>query len=163
MSKQIHPWFWFILSAFIVLNDQITKIVAVRYLTKHTYTALPFLNFFLSYNPGAAFSFLGQAGGWQRWLLISIGIIVSAWISIWICTTRIIHMSAALTASLILGGALGNLCDRVRLGYVIDFIDFHIGYWHFATFNLADTAVTLGVFLWILRSIFFQPNKLLTK
>lgn len=129
----------------VVLLDQVSKYAVLRHIAyEHSVTVLPFLNFTLRFNTGAAFSFLGQASGWQIYLLSGISIVVSVGLIVWLYCLKSSDWLMALPLSLILGGALGNLIDRVRFGYVVDFIDFHLGAWHFATFNIADAAVSVG-------------------
>jgi signal peptidase II len=106
----------------------------------------------LAHNSGAAFSFLNDAGGWQRWLFSMIAIAAALWI------VRLLRKHAAetlfcLALALVLGGALGNLIDRVSYGYVVDFLDFHWLGWHFAAFNIADSAITAGAILLVWDSL----------
>ncbi len=161
LRKKMHKiaWPWFSLSIIIILFDQITKYFANHYLTlNEPFFVLPFLNFTLNYNPGAAFSFLGNADGWQVYLLAGISIVVSIVIFIWLMRTQRSDWLQAFALSLLLGGACGNLIDRIRFSYVIDFIDFHIKNWHFATFNIADSAISVGAFLLIIKLLFFAKN-----
>jgi len=143
---------WFALSTLIVLLDQLTKYCASRYLSgSQVVHVFPFLNFILRFNEGAAFSFLSLQNGWQVYLLSGISIAVSIGLIIWICRLSQSAWVTALSLSLILGGAIGNLIDRLRFGFVVDFVDFHVKNWHFATFNVADSAVSVGVILLVLR------------
>jgi signal peptidase II len=103
----------------------------------------------LAHNTGAAFSFLSDAGGMQRWLFSAIAVIASVWI-VWLLRRHQSQMLFALALSLILGGALGNLIDRIAYGYVVDFLSFHWDAHYFPAFNLADSAITCGAFLLIL-------------
>lgn len=137
-------WIW--LSWIIFILDQLGKWLAIRYLYFYEpIKVTPFLNWTLSYNKGAAYSFLGDAGGWQRWMFAGFALLASVIIVIWLAKLpRRSHWTAAGLA-LMLGGALGNCWDRLYHGYVIDFIDLHIKNWHmFGVFNIADTAVTFG-------------------
>ena len=109
----------------------------------------PFFNLVLTFNAGAAFSFLGTAGGWQRYFLGAIAIIISVWLVWMIWTARGRRLQSA-SLALILGGALGNVIDRFRLGAVVDFIDIHIGTVHWPAFNIADIGITVGVILLLL-------------
>lgn len=137
------PWLW--LSAIVIVFDQLTKHFVLRHLSyDQVVNALPFLNITLRFNRGAAFSFLGDASGWQIYLLAGISVVVSLLLIIWLSRLHRRQWLTAVPLSLILGGALGNLIDRLRFGYVVDFIDFHVGAWHFATFNIADAAVSIG-------------------
>ncbi len=113
---------------------------------------LPVFNLVLTFNEGAAFSFLSDAGGWQRWFFIGLTLAVSAGLVVWISRLRPGEKWLATALALVLGGALGNLVDRVRLGRVTDFLDFHWQDWHWPAFNLADSAITLGVLLLLLLS-----------
>lgn len=111
-----------------------------------------FFNLVLTYNAGAAFSFLSDASGWQRWFLSTIAVIVSVLI-VYLLYKNTTNRLFCLALSLILGGALGNLWDRIMLGHVVDFLDFHLSGYHWPAFNLADSAIFCGAFLLILDSI----------
>jgi signal peptidase II len=108
----------------------------------------------LHYNPGAAFSFLSNAGGWQRWLFTGLALAVSVGLVIWLWRLERKQYMLAAGLALVLGGALGNLLDRVLLGHVVDFISVHYGGHYFPTFNIADSAITVGAGLLILDSLF---------
>lgn len=136
-------WWW--IAAMVVGLDQLTKGLANAYLTLHTpWQILPFFNFTLMYNYGAAFSLLAEAGGWQRWFLTGLAFIVSILLIIWLARTSKQQILLAISLMLILGGAIGNMLDRIIFGYVIDFIDIYYQNWHWPAFNIADTAITLG-------------------
>lgn len=142
-------WMWISWLVFIV--DQSAKWLAIRYLYfGEPVEVTPFLNWTLDYNYGAAFGFLNKSGGWQRWFFILIAVVVCAVIVAWLMKLPRKNNFQAFALSLILGGALGNLWDRIFHSYVIDFIYFHIAAWHFAIFNLADAAVTIGAILFAL-------------
>jgi signal peptidase II len=148
---------WLALSALVIVLDQLSK----AWITSHfafgeSLTVLGIFNLVLAHNTGAAFSFLNDAGGIQRWLFSIIAISASAWI-IWLLRKHSAQVLFALALSMILGGALGNLIDRLAYGYVVDFLDFHWGIYHFPAFNLADSAITCGAFLLILDS--FKEKK----
>ena len=151
-TKKAWPWLW--LSVFIIILDQVSKYIAVHYMVygKPVYI-FPFFNLSLNFNPGASFGFLGDAGGWQIYLFAAISLIVAIILVIWLGRIKRSDGLMAAGLSLIVGGALGNFIDRVRLTYVIDFFDFHIKNWHFATFNVADSAICIGAFLVILRML----------
>lgn len=136
-------WLWLALA--VLVSDQWTKtLVEQSFYLHERLVVLPFFNITLAYNPGAAFSFLAQAGGWQRWFFAGIALLASVFIVSWMLRKQESRwVLAGLT--LVLGGALGNLWDRLVLGHVVDFLDFHWAGWHFPAFNLADTAITLGV------------------
>ena len=152
-------WLW--LSAVVVALDQITKYLAVHYLQLHTPLALlPGLNLTLTQNTGAAFSILSQAGGWQRWFFILLTVTVSIAIVIWLQNLASHRRWMACCLALILGGALGNLCDRVILGYVLDFIDVYYHHLHWPAFNIADSAISIGAIILIIDSFWFSEEKL---
>lgn len=156
VKKNKKAWFWIFLSLAIIVCDQLAKLIVLKNFTEQTIVhALPFLNFILRFNSGASFSFLGDASGWQVYLLSSISIIVSIALVIWLSRLSRSEWWIATPISLVLGGALGNLIDRLRYGFVIDFIDFHIGNWHFATFNIADSAVCVGA-TWLVLGLLYE-------
>ncbi|MGH6636685.1 MAG: signal peptidase II [Gammaproteobacteria bacterium] len=141
-------WLW--LSGVIIALDQLTKLMASRALELHQPLAVwPSVNLTLTHNTGAAFSLLDQAGGWQRWFFTAIALVVSACIVYWLYRLPRGKVVLAAGLSLILGGALGNLWDRLSLGYVIDFIDLYYSTWHWPAFNVADSAITIGAGLLI--------------
>lgn len=150
---------WLGLSAVVIALDQITKLWVVSSLRLHE--SIPLLPFFsLTYvqNTGAAFSFLAGAGGWQRWFFLVLAVAASAAILVWLWRLRENQGLVAGALSLVLGGALGNFIDRARLGYVIDFLDFHYQQWHWPAFNVADAAITCGVILLLWDSL-TQPKQ----
>jgi signal peptidase II len=135
------------LAILIFAIDQITKLLVVAMLHTNSVAIVPYLNFTIGYNKGAAFGILDAASGWQRWFFIAIAITISIIIILWSkrLTKRDKYEKVAL--GLVLGGAWGNLLDRIRLGHVVDFIDFYIGNWHWYTFNVADIAICVGAVL----------------
>jgi signal peptidase II len=144
-------WRYFPVSLVVVVLDQLTKLAALKYLVRHAEVALlPFLNLTLVFNPGAAFGFLGGAGGWQKWFFVAIALVATVVILAMLRRAGPKDGQLAVALTLILGGALGNLIDRLLYGYVIDFIDFYIGTWHWPAFNVADAAITVGAGLLIL-------------
>lgn len=152
-KKKALPWLW--LSVFIIAVDQWTKYLIVHHLAfGRPIKIFPWLNLTLNYNTGAAFSFLGTEGSWQIYLFALISLIVSVFLIIWLSRIQCSDKRKTVGLSLVVGGAFGNFIDRVRLGYVIDFIDFHIKDWHYATFNIADSAICVGVFLLIIETVF---------
>lgn len=154
--KNRKAWTWVFLSLFIIACDQLTKYIALKELTEQTVIhVLPFLNFILRFNSGAAFSFLGGQNGWQIYLLAGISIFVSTILIIWLCRLSRREWWIAIPVSFVLGGAIGNLIDRMRFGLVTDFIDFHIGNWHYATFNVADSFVCIGA-AWLIVRLFYE-------
>lgn len=148
------PLAWYLLAVVIVVADQFSKALASAGLVYADPVAVWFwLNITLHHNQGAAFSFLSGAGGWQRWFFAALALVVSAAIALWL---RQVGRSQRLLAgglALVLGGALGNLADRLRLGYVVDFISVHYRDWYFPTFNVADAAITVGAALILLDSL----------
>ena len=152
-------WLW--ISLGIIVMDQVTKQVAEAQLTPHQpVNLLPFFDWYLTYNTGAAFSLLADAGGWQRWLFTIIAIVISVVIVQWIINLPSGDRLTALSLSLILGGAIGNLIDRVLLGHVIDYIQVWLGSYPFPAFNIADAAISIGAVLLITSSLFGsnKPN-----
>lgn len=142
-------WLW--LSALIIVLDQITKTIANSYLTLHeSIEIMPLVNLTLAYNEGAAFSFLSDAGGWQRWFFTVLAIAVSGMLIVWLRRLSPSEKFIAIALALILGGAIGNVIDRVHLGYVIDFVDIYYGQAHWPAFNVADGAISIGavMLLW---------------
>nr|VFJ61737.1 MAG: signal peptidase II [Candidatus Kentron sp. FM]VFJ62763.1 MAG: signal peptidase II [Candidatus Kentron sp. FM]VFK09311.1 MAG: signal peptidase II [Candidatus Kentron sp. FM] len=139
---------WLAWAALIVILDQGTKYLASTLLEPHVpVVILPFLNFTLTHNPGAAFSFLSDAGGWQRWLFAGLSAAVSIVLIGWLHGIERGRLLLPAALTLVLGGALGNLWDRLVQGAVVDFIDLHYRGWHWPTFNVADSAITVGAFL----------------
>ncbi|MEJ1966744.1 MAG: signal peptidase II [Gammaproteobacteria bacterium] len=153
--KEPSGWRWLPLSAAVIVIDQITKLIVVNHIGyAERIPVLPVLDFTLTYNPGAAFSFLAAESGWQRWMFSVLAILVAAVIAFWM--KRLKARSQPLLAcalSLILAGALGNVIDRLRLGHVIDFV---LAYWDehmFPAFNVADSAITIGAILLVLDAL----------
>lgn len=140
---------WLAAAGAIVVLDQITKFAVVESLTLHQSVAItPFFNLVLVHNRGAAFSFLAGASGWQTMFFITIALVAVVWILylLWRYPRETLFCSAL---TLVLAGALGNVIDRIRLGVVIDFLDFHAFGWHWPAFNVADSAITCGALLLI--------------
>ncbi len=142
------------LAALVVLLDQWSKVLALEHLDYgRPLKLLPVLNLTLQYNTGAAFSFLSGAGGWQRWLFSTVALVASVVIFVWLARLKRGERLLALSLSFILGGAIGNLWDRLQLGHVVDFVSVHYGPHYFPTFNVADAAVSVGAGLMILDAI----------
>lgn len=140
---------WLGLSALIIFLDQFTKLwVSRSFAYGENLAVTEFFNLVLVHNRGAAFSFLSGAGGWQRWFFSVIAVLASGWM-IWLLRKHRQDPLFCFALSLILGGALGNLIDRVAYGYVVDFLDFYWQMYHFPAFNVADSAVTCGAALLI--------------
>jgi signal peptidase II len=152
-------WLWLVLSVVVLILDQLSKSFVVASLTYgQPYPVFPFLNFTLVYNHGAAFSFLSDAGGWQVWFLLFVALSITSGLVFWLYRTPRRLWAQSLALGLIIGGALGNIIDRVRLHKVVDFIDFHINSWHFAIFNVADMAVSIGVVVLLLSFLFEEKE-----
>jgi signal peptidase II len=155
MTRSEHPaaggWRWLWLSAAVLVADQVTKALVKAWLTpQETRPFGSFFAFILTFNDGAAFSMAAGAGGWQRWFFMVIAVVAAVLIG-WLLRRGGAAIYCAGLA-LILGGAIGNLCDRVVLGRVVDFLLFHYGRWTFPAFNVADSAITIGAGLVILDS-----------
>lgn len=142
---------WLALSLFVIAFDQLTKYVAFTELQSvGSIAVIPgFLNWTLAFNPGAAFSFLAGEDGWQRWLFAALATGVSALLAFWLARTARGDWRNAVPLALIIGGALGNLIDRLRLGHVIDFIHVHYQQWNYPAFNVADSAICIGAVMLI--------------
>jgi len=150
ISSQL-KWLW--ISLGVIVLDQASKQIAEAMLTPHQpVNLLPFFDWYLTYNAGAAFSLLADAGGWQRWLFTAIAIVISFVIVQWLRKLPDEETLTALSLSLILGGAIGNLIDRILLGHVIDYIQVWLGSYPFPAFNIADSAISVGAALLILSS-----------
>jgi signal peptidase II len=146
-------WPWLGLALIIFIADQFTKTLILGYykLGDSTYV-LNFFNIVRAHNTGAAFSFLQNAGGWQRWLFTGIGVVATIFI-IWMLRSHSGQKLFAFALACILGGAVGNVVDRLMHGYVVDFLDFHWAGWHFPAFNVADSGITIGAACLILDEI----------
>ncbi|MGZ5007789.1 MAG: signal peptidase II [Methylobacter sp.] len=144
-------WLW--LSLLAVILDQASKLAVAG--SMQLYESIPVMPFFkLTYvhNTGAAFSFLSDAGGWQRWFFAGLALVISAVIAVWLTRLKKHETLLAVALALVLGGAVGNLIDRLAYGYVIDFLDVYYESWHWPAFNIADSAITLGVILMLAES-----------
>ena len=159
-------WLW--ITFVVIFSDQITKWMAEASLELggKVYEVFPHLNFALAYNYGAAFSFLGNQDGWQRWFFVILAGVISVVLLIWIAKLKDNETGMAIGLSLILGGAVGNLIDRLLHGRVIDFIDvyadwdvFFLQNGHFATFNVADIAINIGAILLVGISLFASDDE----
>lgn len=146
---------WLVLSAVVILLDQYTKLLVMQNFREFDELVVwPVLSLTRLHNEGAAFSFLSTASGWQRWLFTGLGLVVSAGIVIWLLRLpRRGHNLLASGLAFVLGGALGNVIDRIRFGHVVDFIHAHWGDAYFPAFNVADSAITVGAALLILDSL----------
>ncbi len=152
---------WLLLSVFIVIADQLSKEYIARHFGEFEFTSvLPILDITRMHNVGAAFSFLASASGWQRWLFIGLAVAVSLAIIVWLYRLpRGAHSLLAAGLALVLGGAVGNVIDRIRLGHVIDFIHFHWDRAYFPAFNIADSAITVGAACLLLDALIDSRRK----
>ena len=146
-------WPWLAWAVVILIADQITKtLILNNYRLGDSTFITSFFNIVRAHNTGAAFSFLADAGGWQRWLFTGIGVAATIFI-VWQLRAHPGQKLFSFALSSILGGAVGNVVDRLMHGYVVDFLDFHLNGWHFPAFNLADAAITLGAVCLILDEL----------
>ena len=144
---------WLLVSVVVIVLDQLSKAaISSHFVYGESFAVTSFFNLVLAHNTGAAFSFLNDGVGMQRWLFSAIALIASVWI-VWLLRKHQTQMLFSFALAFILGGALGNLIDRVAFGYVVDFLDFYWGSHHFAAFNLADSAITCGAGLLIWDSL----------
>ncbi|EOD78429.1 lipoprotein signal peptidase [Grimontia sp. AD028] len=147
-------WLWLALLVFVLdIGSKLLVMNTMGYGWSNRIEVLPFFNLLYVHNYGAAFSFLSDAGGWQRWFFAAIALGVSGMLVYWMrqtpSTNRILNVAYAL----VIGGAIGNLFDRLVHGYVVDFLDFYVGNYHWPAFNLADTGIVIGAVLIVLDSI----------
>ncbi len=150
-SASLLPWLG--LALILLIADQFTKVLILGYyqLGDATYVT-SFFNVVRVHNSGAAFSFLASASGWQRWFFTVIGIAAAIFI-LWMLKSHSGQKLFSFALACILGGAVGNVIDRMLHGYVVDFLDFHYGSWHFPAFNIADAAITVGAVCLILDEL----------
>lgn len=165
-------WFWYAISAILIAADQATKLIADSSLVLHSPVAvLPNLNWMLAYNTGAAFSFLSDAGGWQRWFFTVLSAVVSIVLIVWLWRMPRAARWLPCAVALILSGAIGNLIDRIAYGHVVDFVQFYYessgclwGFYSSGThcywpaFNIADMAISVGAFMLIAQSMIERGN-----
>ncbi len=151
-------WLW--LTALVIVLDQASKLLVDH--TMGLFESIPLIPLFqLTYvrNTGAAFSLLAQAGGWQRWFFIALSVTAGAAIAYWLKQLPKQRRWEAAAWALVLGGALGNLIDRIAYGYVIDFLDAYYQQWHFPAFNVADSAITIGVAMLLIDAMLTARHK----
>ena len=142
----------------LVVIDQIVKVIVLQFLHKgEVITVTPFFNLVLVYNPGAAFSFLADASGWQREFFVTVALAASAWI-VWMLRSHPERTLFCVALTLVLGGAIGNLIDRLWLGAVVDFLDFHVLGFHWPAFNVADSAISCGAVLLVWDALRGEPQ-----
>ncbi|HUP29604.1 MAG TPA: signal peptidase II [Usitatibacter sp.] len=144
---------WLLFSAAVVVLDLATKAwITATFRYGEAKEITPFFNLVLVHNTGAAFSFLANAGGWQRWFFTGVTVVISA-VLLWMLRRQHDNRPLAMALALVLGGALGNLWDRVTLGYVVDFVQLHAAGYSWPAFNVADSAITVGVALLLWDSV----------
>ncbi|MGZ4959438.1 MAG: signal peptidase II [Methylomonas sp.] len=147
-------WLW--VSALVLVLDQASKLAVDASMRLYeSIPLLPYFNLTYAHNTGAAFSFLAEAGGWQRWLFAGLAVAMIGMIGVWLSRLQKHETLMAVALSLVLGGAVGNLIDRIAYGYVIDFLDVYYENWHWPAFNIADSAICIGVGLMLLESFGF--------
>lgn len=147
------------LTLVLIVIDQLTKQWVIRVFDLYeSIEIMPYLNFTYVRNFGAAFSFLSEQGGWQRWLFTLLAITISVVLVIWLRRNPVHLWRQNLAFSLILAGAIGNVIDRLIYGYVIDFIDVYVNQWHWPAFNVADSAITIGAILMLVEAV-FEPRR----
>ena len=153
ISKSGIRWLW--IAVLVIVADQLTKLwVQNSMALRETIEVLPVLNIYHTFNPGAAWSMCADCGGWQRWMFSALALGVSGALVVWLRRLPLAaHAQLVMGLVLIVGGAVGNLIDRVYLGHVVDFIDAHWGGSHFPAFNVADSAISIGAALVILDSL----------
>jgi len=153
-------WIWLLVSAVVIVLDWHSKQWMSEALELYRPREIfSWLNITLAHNYGAAFSFLADAGGWQRWFFVTLASVVSLVLLVWLIRLPRKEWITGLGLGLVLGGAIGNVVDRIRLGYVVDFIDVHFGSWHYPAFNVADSAITCGVILLLLEVFLISIKK----
>lgn len=157
MPKQVQRWYG--LAVLVVVLDQISKWMVLGSIQfgESIYVA-PFWNWVLTYNPGAAFSFLADQSGWQRWFFTVLAIGVSGWIALEL-RRHPEHKLLSLALALVMGGALGNVIDRIRFGAVVDFIQWHVAGFYWPAFNVADAAITVGAVLLVVEQLTAAKTK----
>ena len=149
MPKLIKPGQWYALAGLVIVLDQLSKWFVLGHIQfGETIYVAPFWNWVLAFNPGAAFSFLADQPGWQRWFFTVLALLVSLWIAAEL-RKHPEQRRLSLALALVMGGALGNVIDRVRFGAVVDFIQWHVAGYYWPAFNVADSAITLGAVLLI--------------
>jgi signal peptidase II len=155
---------WLFLSVLILVLDQFSKYLVARSFELHeSLDLMPGISLTLVHNTGAAFSFLRDAGGWQRWFFVTLGIAVITVVAVWLSRIeRDRHWLLPCSLSLVLGGATGNLVDRLLNGYVIDFMDVYYQQWHWPTFNVADSAISIGAVLLVIDAIWLDRAQVST-
>lgn len=154
-NLSLKNFFWIFIVLVIIAADQITKTLVVQRLPfEQAVNIWPVFSLYFTYNAGAAFSFLQQAGGWQEWLFGGIAIVVSIALIVWLVRLPTNQVWLKIALALVLGGSLGNLCDRIFFHHVIDFLLFYYNNYRFPAFNIADAAITTGATMLVIEIIF---------
>lgn len=157
IQRNYVKWYW--LSLLIVLLDQGSKYLISQWLSLYqSQPILPFFNLTLLHNTGAAFSFLSHNPQLAQWLFSAIAIVMGVVLVVWIKNLPVNRNLTACALTFVLGGAIGNLIDRFTHGYVVDFLDFYYGEWHFAAFNIADSAISIGAALLFLELVLSRKS-----
>lgn len=152
---------WILIAVLVIAVDAITKFIVGKYLLfEQPVKVLPFFNLYFTYNRGAAFSFLDSASGWQQWLFGVVAIGISIIVVRWLLKLKKSQIWLSVSLALILGGALGNLYDRIVYHYVIDFLDFYYQAWHWPAFNIADSAICVGAIMLVI-DVLWKKDKIL--
>lgn len=152
--------FWLWISVLVLIADRVSKIWVLQHLQLYqSIKVMPMFNIMLAYNTGAAWSFLDKASGWQQYILGGLAIVVGLFIISWLAKISVKERWLGIALALILGGAIGNFADRISFGHVIDFLSFYWGDWHFAIFNLADSAISVGAFMVCIYWVFMDKTE----
>lgn len=160
LAPMHQPLRWLWLALVVIVLDLATKYAASYWLNyAQPVEVLPFFNLTLLHNTGAAFSFLAGHPGWQRWVFASVAVAASVFLTIWLSRLKADEKLLAFALPLIIGGALGNLYDRLVHGYVVDFLSFHLAGWYYPAFNIADIGITLGAAGMIWESLFAERRR----
>ena len=160
LRNGLQTWRWYLLALVMILLDQYTKALATDSLAyARPVEVFSWFNLTLQHNTGAAFSFLSDAGGWQRWFFTVVALVISVALAVWLFIAPRANWLLCLSLALILGGAIGNVWDRIALGYVVDFISVHYQGWYFPAFNIADSAITVGAACMLLDSFLNRDSE----
>ena len=154
-SLKMTGLYWLWITPMIMVIDRVSKMMAQSHLFPYEpQSVLPFFNLTLAFNKGAAFSFLNSQSGWQVWFFGLLALGVSTGLLLWMKNIKAKQRWLSIALALIVGGALGNLWDRVSYGHVIDFLDFHLATWHWPVFNIADSAICMGALMLLVEAVF---------
>lgn len=145
-----------LLALVVIIIDQITKNLIVTFMYEGQKDILPFFNLVHVWNRGISFGLFNHEHS-GAWLLVALSLVITVFFFVWL--RKVDHKPVALAIGAVIGGALGNVIDRIRFHAVVDFLDFHIGDWHYPAFNVADSAIVLGIAFIVLDSLFFEPKR----